>query len=74
MPEPQRINKSITGQSVPLDSEPALAQSIADRAQTASNPAAADHFAEAANSLQAAYEQDKNWLAKHPDMPQDNRQ
>jgi hypothetical protein len=64
----------MSGRSVALDAGLALAQSIADKAQKKrNNPAAADHFAEAANNLQAAYEQDKTWLAKHTDMPQVKR-
>ena len=67
------VNRTVQGQSVPLDAEPALAQKIEQEAENANNPAAADHFAKAATNLQAAYEQDKAWLAKHPEMDQGKR-
>jgi len=72
-PDPQRVNDTVQGQSVPLNAEPKLAQNIEQMAETANNPAAADHFAKAATNLQDAYNQDKEWLAKHPNMDQGSR-
>lgn len=56
-----------------MDEEPGLAEDIAAKAQRAQNPAAADHFSQAAEGLRAAHAQDKEWLARHPDMDQTKR-
>ncbi|RYP35534.1 hypothetical protein DL767_003788 [Monosporascus sp. MG133] len=73
-PDPQRVNKTVPGRHIPLDAEPALAEAIRRDAETANNPAAADHFAKAAEQLDAAYHQDKEWLAKHPEKDQGSRE
>lgn len=43
VPEPQAAG-NVPGRMIALDDEPQLAEDIAAKAQTATNPAAADHF------------------------------
>jgi len=74
VPNPQSaLAQSVQGQSIPLDAEPQLAEQIAAKAQQAQNPAAADHFSQAAENLRAAHAQDKEWLARNPDVDQTKR-
>jgi len=74
VPNPQSAAAHpVQGHSIPLDAEPQLAEHIAAEAQQAQNPAAADHFSQAAEQLRAAHAQDKAWLARHPDVDQAKR-
>jgi len=68
--QPQSSTSIVPVNPVELNAEPRLAESIAAKAQIATNPVAADHFAESANKLQEAHEQDKAWLERHPEHPQ----
>ena len=71
--EATKISKTYGGDSVPMTQEPALAERIESDAEKARNPVVADHFAEAANQLRAAHDQDKQWLEKHPQYDQNSR-
>lgn len=51
-----------------LHDEPDLISRIGARAQDATNPEAAEHFDAAAQKLENAYQQDKEWISKHPEQ------
>eukprot|EP01111_Echinosteliopsis_oligospora_P011053 TRINITY_DN3545_c1_g1_i2.p1 TRINITY_DN3545_c1_g1~~TRINITY_DN3545_c1_g1_i2.p1 ORF type:complete len:139 (-),score=40.75 TRINITY_DN3545_c1_g1_i2:106-522(-) len=74
VPNPIQSVHDVAGRPLPLDAEPVLVEMIQEKAETASNPVAADHFAKAADGLRGAYEQDKAWLARHPEINQHSRQ
>jgi len=57
--------RDVEGTSLPLSSEPGLANTIAANAESASNPAAANHFRKAATKLREAHDQDQAWLDKN---------
>lgn len=51
-----------------LRDEPALIDRIGARAQDATTEESATHFAASAQKLEAAYQQDQEWLNKHPEQ------
>lgn len=60
------IPSAVQAEPTSLQDEPDLINKIAAQAQDASTEEGARHFEKAAHKLEAAYEQDKEWLAAHP--------
>lgn len=61
------IPSNVQGQPTSLANEPELIDSIAAQAQDATTAEGAEKFQSAAQKLEQAYQQDEEWLSKHPE-------